>query len=181
MVTTEIFRLDEAIDRLTRTPGVLRDTLEHAPDEWTRADYGPRTFSAFDVVAHLIHGELTDWLPRARHILEHGPDVPFEPFDIAGHAEVSRGKTMAQLLDEFQTLRAENIEALQSLHLTEEQLALPGTHPALGPVTMQQLLATWVVHDLHHIAQIQKALAFHYRDEMGPWIKYQTIMRRPII
>ncbi len=174
------FQLDEAIQHLRRTPTLLREMLTDLPDNWTRSNYGEGTFSPFDVVGHLIHGERTDWIPRARIILEHGEQRPFEPFDRYAMFEADKGRTMLELLDTFAMLRAENLIALQGMKLTAAELALTGTHPALGRVTMEQLLATWVVHDLNHLAQIAKALAFQYTDAVGPWREYLTILRPPL-
>jgi len=145
-------------------------------EHWTHRNYGETTFSPFDVVGHLIHGEKTDWMPRLRIILEHGEDVPFEPFDRFAQSEASRGKTLADLLSEFERLRAENLATLRGLELTPRQLALRGMHPALGSVTAQELIATWVVHDLNHLKQIAKAMAWQYRDDVGPWRAYLPIL-----
>jgi len=170
------FNLDDAIAHLRRTPSVLEHLLGSMPDAWTRANYGPQTFSPFDVVGHLIHGERTDWMPRLRMILEHGEAQPFEPFDRYAHYEASRGQSMTDLLQTFASLRAENLTALQSLQLTENDLQRRGTHPALGAVTLAQLLATWTAHDLHHIAQVCKAMSYQYRDAVGPWREYLGII-----
>ena len=145
-------------------------------EHWTHRNYGETTFSPFDVVGHLIHGEKTDWMPRLRIILEHGEEVPFEPFDRFAQSEASRGKTLADLLSEFERLRAENLATLRGLELTPRQLALRGMHPALGSVTAQELIATWVVHDLNHLKQIAKAMAWQYRDDVGPWRAYLPIL-----
>lgn len=172
------FRLDEAVDVLQRTPAVLGAWLEDVREPWYRNNYGPETFSPFDVVGHLIHGERTDWIPRARIILEHGCARPFEPFDRYAMYEASKGTTMADLLDTFARLRAGSLRTLHSFHLTEAQLQREGTHPALGRVTLGQLLATWVTHDLNHIHQIAKSMAFQYRDQVGPWVEYISILPR---
>lgn len=161
---------------LDRTPTVLRATLAGLGEHWTHRNYGETTFSPFDVVGHLIHGEKTDWMPRLRIILEHGEDVPFEPFDRFAQSEASRGKTLADLLSEFERLRAENLATLRGLELTPRQLAQRGKHPALGSVTAQELIATWVVHDLNHLKQIAKAMAWQYRDDVGPWRAYLPIL-----
>lgn len=172
------FQLDHATDILRRTPAVLRDLLGGLDEPWVMSNYGENTFSPFDVVGHLIHGEKADWLGRATIILEHGPDRPFEPFDRYAMYEDSKGKSMADLLDEFEALREHNIAELQSLGLTEAPFALKGMHPELGEVTLGQLLATWVTHDLHHIAQVCKSMAFQYKDEVGPWLAYIGIIPR---
>jgi hypothetical protein len=170
------FDLPHPLAVLDRTPGVLRALLGDLGDEWVRSNYGPDTFSPFDVVGHLIHGEQTDWMVRVRHVLTHGDAVPFEPFDRYAMYEASRGKSIAELLDTFATLRATNLADLQALNLTPAQLETRGLHPALGPVTLGQLIATWVVHDLNHVHQIAKAMAFQYRTEVGPWKGYLSIL-----
>jgi hypothetical protein len=175
------FDLAEAIGILDRTPCVLEAMLGVLPDRWARSNYGERTFSPLDVVGHLIHGERTDWLPRARIILEHGPAKAFAPFDRYAMYEESRGKTMRELLDTFARLRAENVAALRAMALTPADLARKGTHPALGEVTLEQLLATWVAHDLNHVAQVAKALAFQYSEAVGPWREYLSILRPPLV
>ncbi|MCG8407241.1 MAG: DinB family protein [Phycisphaerales bacterium] len=171
------FRIEQAVEVLRNTPSVLRSMLSGLGDSWVHNNYGDKTFSPFDVVGHLIHGERTDWIPRARVILEHGETRPFEPFDRYAMYEASRGLTMAQLLDTFESLRVENLEALSALRLTRDQLSLRGTHPALGPVTLEALLAMWTVHDLNHIAQIAKSMAYQYRERVGPWLEYASILR----
>jgi hypothetical protein len=153
--------------------------LTDLPDPWITSNYGPDTFSPFDVVGHLIHGERTDWIPRARIILEHGESRPFEPFDRYAMYEASRGQSITQLLDTFDTLRRENVQALLNMNLSADDLQKRGTHPALGAVTLGELLAAWVVHDLNHIAQIAKAMAFQYRDQVGPWQAYLSILSPP--
>lgn len=171
------FLLDDAIDVLQRTPAVLRSLLDGLSDGWTLSNYGEATFSPFDVVGHLIHGERTDWMVRARVILEHGEATPFEAFDRYAMYEDSKGKSVAELLETFALLRAKNLEELRSLRLTSEQLGLRGTHPALGPVTLRQLLATWVVHDHNHIHQIAMSMAFQYGADVGPWRGYLGILK----
>jgi hypothetical protein len=161
---------------LARTPVVLDSLLRDLHDDWVKQDEGPDTWSPFDVVGHLIHGELTDWIPRARFILEHGPDGTFEPFDRFAQYEASKGKAMNQLLDQFTELRGQNLIALDGLNLTEDQLELEGGHPAFGVVTMRQLLSTWAVHDLGHIGQIVRAMAGGYATEVGPWAAYLRII-----
>jgi hypothetical protein len=172
------FRLEHAYEVLERTPPLLRAWLAERDAAWTHANYGPDTFSPFDVVGHLIAGERTDWMARLRIILQNGPSRPFDRFDRTAMYAESRGKTMQQLLAAFEQLRARNLGELRSLNLLPEQLALPGMHPDLGAVTLQQLLATWVVHDLNHIAQIAKAMAYQYRDQVGPWSAYLPILPR---
>lgn len=175
------FQLDEAIDHLNRTPTVLRAMLTDLPEPWVLSHYGEGTFSPFDVVGHLIHGERTDWIPRARVILENGERQAFEPFDRYAMFEADKGKKIAELLDVFATLRTENLIALRAMKLTAAKLARCGTHPILGRVTMEELLATWVAHDLNHVAQIAKALAFQYAGAVGPWREYLSILRPPAV
>jgi hypothetical protein len=158
---------------------VLRALLEGLPDELARANYGPGTWSPHEVVGHLIHGEQTDWVPRARLILEQGDAVAFEPFDRGGHAALCREKTTGELLDLFASLREANLAALRAMPLTPANLAKRGRHPALGPVTLAEMLATWVVHDLNHVAQVCKGLAYQHRQEVGPWQVYLSILAPP--
>ncbi len=164
------FKLDEAIEVLSRTPAVLRAMLDGLPDHWTSNNYGPETFSPFDVVGHLIHADEADWIPRARHILQLQGSKPFEPFDRYAMYEASRGKTIRQLLDEFAETRQQKLNELAALEIGESQLDLPGHHPQLGKVTLRQLLATWVAHDLNHIHQVAKSMAHQYRGAVGPWV-----------
>jgi hypothetical protein len=173
------FQVEQAIEILQRTPGVLRAMLDGLSDPWVRNNYGDKTFSPFDVVGHLVHGERADWIPRARIILEHGPDRPFEPFDRYAMYEASRGKSINDLLEEFETLRARNIRELREMRLSPADFQKRGTHPALGPVTLGELLATWVVHDLNHVAQIAKAMAYQYQGSVGAWREYLSILAPP--
>jgi hypothetical protein len=161
---------------LSRTPAVLRALLAGLPSGWTGATERPGSWSPFDVLAHLIHGERTDWIPRARLILEHGTSRAFEPFDMQGHVRCSAGQTVEQLLDEFERLRALNVAALSSMGLTEEDFARQGVHPQFGLVTLGQHLATWVVHDLDHVCQVARVMAKQYKDEVGPWIAYLGVL-----
>ena len=170
------FDLSQAVSVLDRTPIVLRDMLHGLPDAWTRGDEGPDTWSPYDVVGHLIHGERTDWIPRARIILEEGEGRAFEPFDRFAQERESRGKSLAQLLDEFAALREENLEVLRGLDLGPAELALKGRHPDLGVVTLGQLLATWTAHDLGHLAQISRVMAKQYADQVGPWRAYMPVL-----
>lgn len=171
------FDLHQAIEVLERTPGVLRAMLAGLSQPWVQNNYGPETFSPFDVVGHLIHGERHDWMPRMVIILEHGPHKPFEPFDRYAMYEDSKGKTIDGLLDTFARLRSQNIAELTRLQLTPQQLTMTGTHPDLGEVTLEQLMATWVVHDLNHTHQIAKAQAWQYRDHVGPWRSEVSIIK----
>ena len=167
---------NQAIDILARTPAVLHTLLQDLPDGWVMSNEGPDSFSPYDVVGHLIHGERTDWVVRAKLILEHGTAIPFAPYDRFAQFEESKGKTLQQLLDEFKTIRAENMEWLQSLQLTENDLERKGIHPVLGEVTLRNLLSTWVVHDLTHLAQITRVMAKQYKEEMGPWPEFFRIL-----
>jgi len=170
------FDLRVAIDVLERTPGALRALLQNVVPEWARGTEGPETFSPFDNVGHLIDGEETDWIPRARIILAQGPKPRFEPYDRFRHRARNAKRTLDSLLEEFARLRAENIRVLESWHLTDAQLDLPGEHPSLGAVTLRQLLAAWVVHDLGHIAQVARVLAKQYRAEVGPWVPFLPVL-----
>lgn len=172
------FELQQALEVLSATPDTLRSLLGKLSAEWTSAPDGSQTaWSPFDVVGHLIHGEETDWIPRARIILEQGENPTFVPFDRFAQFERSKGKTLADLLDELAKLRAENIEVVRGWDLTAEQLDLRGMHPELGEVTLRQLLATWVVHDLNHIRQVVTSMAGRYGDEVGPWREYLSILK----
>lgn len=170
------FTLEATREILSRTPATLDALLRGLPDGWSHCDEGADTWSPFDVVGHLIHGERTDWIPRAKIILEHGPARPFEPFDRFAQLEANRGKTLEELLDLFAELRAANLRELDALELTPERLSREGTHPELGTVTLGQLLATWAVHDLNHLAQIARAMASRYRSDVGPWGAYLRIL-----
>jgi hypothetical protein len=164
-----LFQLEQATQVLSRTPSALKAMLSGLDEEWLRNNYGPDSFSPFDVVGHLIHGEKTDWMPRVRCILDHGESQPFDPFDRYAMYEASRGRSVAELLTEFAVLRIENLTALAALNVTG-RLDETGMHPVLGRVTLQNLLACWTAHDLNHIHQIAKCMAYQYRDEVGPWI-----------
>lgn len=163
---------------LARTPGTLRALLAGLPSEWTDATEGPETWSPYDIVGHLIHGERTDWIPRARIILAQGANRRFEPYDRFAQFRESKGKTLAELLDELERLRAGNLATLEGWQLTDELLALEGEHPAFGSVTLRQLLAAWVVHDLGHIVQVSRVMAKQYRDAIGPWREYLKVVDR---
>ena len=172
------FQLTDALEILERTPATFRALLGGVSEAWTAPNEGPETFSAFDNVGHLIHGERTDWIARARIILAQGEDRTFAPYDRFAQYRESQGKSMAELLDEFASLRAENLATLRGWQLTDRELALQGEHPELGPVTLRQLLATWVAHDLGHIAQTARVMAKQYRDEIGPWRAYLPVVDR---
>ena len=173
-----VFSLDETLEVIERTPAVLRSLLAGASTAWTDASEGPDTFTPFDVVGHLIHGERTDWIPRITLIRAQGPNRRFEPFDRFAQQQASAGRTMDELLDMFAELRAGSVATLRSMKITANDLSLEGEHPELGRVTLQQLLASWPVHDLGHIAQIARVMAKRYRDEVGPWRAYLTILDR---
>ena len=168
--------LDDAIQLLRRTPDALAAMLSGLPDRWTRTTEGPGTWSPFDVLGHLIHGEKTDWVPRAQSILEHGESKVFVPFDRFAQFEDSRGKSLGQLLDEYAALRAKNLKIIESLHLTDDELERTGLHPEFGRVTLAQLIATWVVHDLGHIVQIARTMARQYDADVGPWKRYLRVL-----
>jgi hypothetical protein len=170
------FVMSDAVAILSRTPAALDALLRDLPEGWIAAHEGGETWSPFDVIGHLIHGEHTDWIPRAKMILEHGDDRPFEKFDRFAQFQASNGRTLASLLDEFATLRRQNLRELASLPITETALDRHGRHPELGIVTLRQLLATWVAHDLDHVVQISRAIARQYTDEVGPWRAYLRII-----
>jgi hypothetical protein len=170
------FNLDASIAVLERTPAVLSAMLGGLPEAWTHVNDGPETWSPYDVLGHLIHGENTDWIPRLRIILEHGERRTFDPFVRDAMFEYSAGKSMQELLDEFARLRAANIQTLRELDIQPAQYTLIGTHPEFGPVTISQLIATWTAHDLGHIVQIARTMARQYREAVGPWTKYLSVM-----
>ena len=172
------FRFDAALPVLRRTPGVLGALLVDLPDAWSRATEGPGTWSPFDVVGHLIHGERTNWVPRVEHMLRHGDAVPFPPFDREAMFEASGGRSIAELLDTFDHERAKSLARLDELKLTDADLSRRGLHPEFGVVTMGQHLATWVAHDLGHIRQVVRVMARQYTDAVGPWRAYLTILPR---
>jgi hypothetical protein len=169
--------LENTISLLTRTPAVLDALLRELPETWTHRNEGEKTWTAFEVVAHLIHAERTDWIPRAKIILQFGDTQPFAPFDRLGHVRESRGKSLAQLLDEFARVRAESLAELRKFNLQPQDLDRPGRHPALGAVTLSELLATWAVHDLTHLHQISRILAHQYRAEVGPFAAYLGVLQ----
>jgi uncharacterized damage-inducible protein DinB len=169
--------LQQTIALLTRTPAALDALVRDLPESWTLRNEGEKTWSIFDVVGHLIHGERTDWIPRARLVLEFGESRPFERFDRWAQERESRGKSLAELLDEFARLRAQNLNELRAMNLQQEDLARRGTHPALGTVTLSELLATWAAHDLTHLHQISRVMAHQYREAVGPWTKYLGVMQ----
>ena len=170
------FDLDLSTDVLRRTPTTLQTLLGGLADTWIRGVEGPETFSHFDVVGHLIDGEETDWIPRARIILGRGPNPRFEPYDRFRHRARNVNRSLGFLLNEFAQLRAGNLDVLQGWRLTPADLDLPGIHPSLGPVTLRQLLAAWVVHDLGHIAQVVRVMAKQYTDAVGPWVPFMPVL-----
>ena len=170
--------LPDALDILERTPPTLRALLSGLTPGWTDAVEGPDTWSPYIIVGHLIHGERTDWIPRARIILEQGPNRRFTPYDRFAQFQESAGKSLTELLDEFAHLRSANVVILEEWNLTDEQLGLTGEHPEFGTVTLRQLLATWAAHDLSHLAQATRVMAKRYRDAVGPWRAYLPVMDR---
>lgn len=169
--------LEQTIALLTRTPAALDALLRDLPDAWTSRNEGDGTWSAFDIMGHLIHGERTDWMPRTRLILQFGDARPFETFDRLGHVNESRGKTLSRLLDEFARLRDDNLRELRALNLQPSDLERRGRHPALGPVTLSQLLATWPAHDLSHLHQLSRVMAHQVRGTVGPWTAFLGVMQ----
>lgn len=177
MTHTPELNLAETAALLARTPATLNTLLRGLPETWTRRNEGSDTWSAFDIVGHLIVGERTDWVPRARIILESGESRAFDPFDRFAQEKQSQGKTLEQLLDEFARLREENVAALRALNIRPEDLKRRGRHPSLGVVTLSQLLATWVVHDLTHLHQLSRLMAYQYREAVGPWSVYLGVLQ----
>ena len=169
--------LQHTMSLLTRIPATLNALLRDLPETWTLGNEGAETWNTFDIVGHLIHGERTDWMPRARMILQFGEAKTFEPFDRWGQERESKGKSLAQLLDEFARLRSENLAELRALHLRQEDLERRGKHPALGVVTLSELLATWAAHDLTHLHQISRVMAHQYREAVGPWSAYLGVLQ----
>jgi uncharacterized damage-inducible protein DinB len=175
------YQIGDAVEILRRTPATLTALLRGLPASWTKNAAGPDTWSAYDVVGHLLHGEETDWIARARIILEEGEGHPFESFDRTAMFDKYQGYSLDQLLEAFAQAREKSLASLSEWQITPEQLALTGTHPALGTVTLSQLLATWTVHDLNHIGQIVEVMAHQYGDAVGPWRAYLAILTRPIL
>ncbi|HJR08071.1 MAG TPA: DinB family protein [Pyrinomonadaceae bacterium] len=172
------FQLEHATQILRRTPATLDSLLRHLPQEWIISNEGAESWSPFDVVGHLIHGEETDWIPRAKMILEYGESRAFEPFDRVAMFEKSEGKSLGDLLDRFEQLRRENLQELERMNLSPEMLEKRGMHPELGVVTLSQLLSTWVVHDLNHIGQIARVMAKQYREAVGVWQAYLSVLTK---
>lgn len=177
-ITPANFRLPEAVAVLARTPATFRALLAGLPAAWIDADEGPDTFSPFANVGHLLHGERTDWIPRARIILAQDAHRRFEPYDRFAQVRESAGRSLGQLLEELDTLRAANLATLEAWSIGDHELALEGEHPELGVVTLRQLIATWVAHDLGHIAQTARVMARRYREDVGPWRRYLPVLDR---
>jgi hypothetical protein len=169
--------LQHTISLLNRTPAALDALLRDLPETWTLRNEGENTWSAFDVVGHLIHSERTNWMPRARTLLQFGETQAFDPFDRSGQVRESQGKSLGQLLDEFARLRSENLGELRGLNLRPEDLARRGRHPALGVVTLSELLASWAAHDLTHLHQISRVMARQYHEAVGPWSKFLGVLQ----
>lgn len=169
--------LEDTIALLSRTPAAFDALLHDLPEIWTSRNESADTWSAFDVIGHLIHGERTDWMPRVKVILQYGESRTFDPFDRLGQVRESRGKSLGQLLDEFARLRAENLGELRASNLQPVDLQRRGRHPALGSVTLSQLLATWAAHDLTHLHQISRVMAHQYRQAVGPWSAYLGVLK----
>jgi len=169
--------LESTLALLSRTPGTLNALLRDLPAVWTFNNEGDKTWSPYDVVGHLIHGERTDWMPRVKMILQFGETQTFVPFDRWAQERESQGKSLANLLDEFARLRAENLDELRKLSLQETDLSRRGRHPALGTVTLSELLAAWAGHDLTHVHQISRTMAYQYREAVGPWRKFLGVMQ----
>jgi uncharacterized damage-inducible protein DinB len=175
------YQYKQAVEILRRTPATLTALLRGLPEAWTKSTEGPDTWSAYDVVGHLLHGDETDWIARARIILEHGETRPFDAFNRTAMFEKYQDFSLDQLLDAFAQVRARNLATLSEWRITPEQLTRTGAHPALGSVTLSQLLATWVVHDLNHLGQVVEVMARQYAEAVGPWSAYLAILTRPIL
>lgn len=172
------YHIDNALEVLERTPNVLNVYLENLSDEWVLSNEGGESWSPFDVVGHLIHGEKKDWIPRLKLVLNDSENRTFEPYDRFAQFEESQGKTMKQLLSEFSELRLQNLEFFKSLNITESDFDKKAIHPSLGEVTLKNLLATWVAHDLGHINQISRVMAKQYKSEVGPWVEYLSVLNK---
>lgn len=171
------FSISKSIEILERTPDVLVAMLRNISSDWTSNNEGEETWSVYDIVGHLIHGEKTDWIPRIKIILSDTPSKTFEPFDRFAQFEESKGKTLIQLLDNFKNLRQKNIGQLRLKRLTDGDFEKTAIHPTFGEITLSQLLSTWTVHDLNHIAQISRVMAKQYKTEVGPWVEYLRILQ----
>lgn len=169
--------LETTIALLSRTPAALNALLRDLPESWTAPNEGGNTWSAFDIVGHLLHGERTDWMPRARRIIECGESRAFDPFDRLAQMRESKGKSLAKLLDEFASARSKNLHELRDLNLKPDDFARSGLHPTLGSTTLSELLATWAVHDLTHLHQLSRVLAYQYGQAVGPWKQFLGVLR----
>ena len=172
------FDFDKTLEILEQTPRTLKSMIGGLSPEWTSNNEGGETWTVFDVIGHLVHGETTDWLRRAEIILSDGGDKKFAQFDRFAQFDARVGKTLAQLLDEFTELRAKNLAALRARNIGEADLKKTGIHPAFGEVNLAQLLSTWAVHDLDHVVQISRVMAYQYRDDVGPWIEYLRVLKK---
>lgn len=172
------FEIDQSIEILSRTPDTLSTMLGGLSDDWLKSNEGENTWSPYDVVGHLIHGELTDWIPRARIILSDHEDKSFVPFDRFAQMHTNIERSISDLLQEFKELRVKNLEELKKMKITNTNLSKQGIHPEFGTVNLRQLLSTWVVHDLGHIAQISRVMAKQYEPEVGPWSAYLGILKK---
>jgi len=169
--------LEQTIALLSRTPAALDGLLRDLPETWTHRGEGEDTWTVFDVVGHLIYADRENWMPRARRILQFGEEQPFDPFDRLGHVRESQGKSLSQVLDEFDRVREGCLVDLRALNLTSEQMTKRGRHPALGPVTLSELLSTWAAHDMTHLHQISRILAHQYREAVGPFAAYLGVLQ----
>ena len=170
-------KLEDTFALLSRTPKGLDALLRDLPESWTMRNEGEGTWTAFDVVGHLVHGELTDWVPRVQRVLEFGESKEFNKFDRTAQERESRGKSMGQLLDEFAKLRAENVEKVRAMNLKPEDMKRTGLHSVFGRVTLGNLLATWAAHDMTHLHQVSRIMAHQYREAVGPWIQYLGVLQ----
>ncbi len=171
------FQIEKTVEILSQTPSTVKSLLGNLSDDWTKNALDSENWSPFDIVGHLIHGEETDWIPRAEIILGQGENSIFEAFDRFAQFEKSKGKTINELIETFAVLRTKNIEILGEMNLDEKKLKLKGIHPELGEVTLEQLLATWTVHDLNHIKQLVTVLAHKYAENVGVWKQYLSILQ----
>ena len=169
--------LEQTMPLLARTPAALNALLRDLPESWTHRNEGEGTWNAFEVVGHLIDCERTNWIPRAKIILEFGENQPFTPFDRGGHIRETQGKSLGQLLEEFARLRSENLDELRTWNLQPDDFAKRGRHPSFGAVTLSELLATWAAHDLTHLHQISRIMAHQYREAVGPWSKFLGVLQ----
>jgi hypothetical protein len=171
------FSINKSLEVLDRTPRIITGMLIGVSDDWVRSNEGPDTWSPYDIVGHLIHGEKTDWIPRMEIILSDGPEKTFQPFDRFAQFRESQNRTMPQLLEEFTELRVKNVAILRSKNISDKLLNKTGVHPKFGEVTLSQLLATWAVHDLNHIGQMARVMAKQYASEVGPWTEFLRILK----